>query len=618
MAKVVFVNNKDITKEMELAGWMASVSYDSKGDTEKIAKHCINGGHDTPTRPMRFVFEISEVSRACYDKDTEILTPHGWKLFKDVNKGEEVATLNPVTKETEFQRINETINYKYKGNLHHYSNQAVDLLVTPNHNMYYKKYDTRVESDFSLCPSEDIHVKRFYLNKEFNINMYVKDRIFINGYSYSRKANNGSVYEKETGDLMLDRENFLKLFAWYLSDGSVYYNEKENSHTITIAQHDIAENIEKRAIMCDIISSLGFTPSKDSNGVKFKNNTLGRFLKELGKSSEKHIPFNLFLLFNKGYASSFINSYLMCDGHTTKDEHKYLYTTSKILADQLQLICNIAGYTSNIWIDDRTGTHEIAGNIVNRNFPLYTISLSNGVRNVYPVIKKEEHFSEVPYDDFVYCVEVPNHIIFVRRNGKSIWCGNCSHEFVRHEIGVGKVQRSQRYVDEDGFRYVTPKGLMDILVQVHIPINYYEDGIVSTGGEVTTWLSFYEFQQIIEQMYNGFVKYGVKNEDARYVLSNATFTKLHVAFDWEGLKQFCYRRLCNRAQWEIREVAEEIKRQVTEAYPFLGEKLGCHCDIHGYCPEAKGCGKAPNKDEFLECYIMGKSYLDSLKGKRII
>jgi hypothetical protein len=30
------------------------------------------------------------------------------------------------------------------------------------------------------------------------------------------------------------------------------------------------------------------------------------------------------------------------------------------------------------------------------------------------------------YEDMVYCVEVPNHIIFVRRKGKTAWCGNCA------------------------------------------------------------------------------------------------------------------------------------------------------------------------------------------------
>lgn len=223
---------------------------------------------------------------------------------------------------------------------------------------------------------------------------------------------------------------------------------------------------------------------------------------------------------------------------------------------------------------------------------------------MYPVIKRDSHFSEVSYDDFVYCVEVPNHIIFVRREGKSVWCGNCSHEFVRHELGVGKVQRSQRYVNEDGFQYVTPKAMIQVLVQVNIPIR-------SSSGEylkdITTWIDFDDFQDIVEQLYNGYVAQGIKPEDARYALTNATFTKIHVVMNWEGLMQFCYRRCCTRAQWEIRDVAFQVKKEVTEANEFLGNKLGAHCFQHGYCPELpKGCGIAPSQKDFLRLYNIGK------------
>lgn len=182
-----------------------------------------------------------------------------------------------------------------------------------------------------------------------------------------------------------------------------------------------------------------------------------------------------------------------------------------------------------------------------------------------------------------------------------------SHEFVRHEIGVGKVQRSQRYVNEDGFGYVIPKSLQDASVLVKVPITDLDTHEVKY---VDTVLYYNDFQNIVSQMYKGFVNGGAKMEDARYVLTNATFTKIHVSFDWEGLKQFCYRRCCSRAQWEIREVACKIKEEVTKAYPFLGEQLGAPCQQLGYCPEEKGCGKMPSKDEVLEGY---QNYLQLCK-----
>jgi thymidylate synthase (FAD) len=174
-----------------------------------------------------------------------------------------------------------------------------------------------------------------------------------------------------------------------------------------------------------------------------------------------------------------------------------------------------------------------------------------------------------------------------------------SHEFVRHEIGVGKVQRSQRYVSEDGFKFVTPRGIAKLLVPVTIPL-YDSSGSKYGKGEVITYLGFDEFQDIVKQMYNGYVSQGAKPEDARYVLTNATFTKLHVCFDWEGLENFCFRRMCNRAQWEIRDVANQCRDEVMSINTFLGNKLGAPCDKYVYCPEVKGCGIAPTKESIFE------------------
>lgn len=182
-----------------------------------------------------------------------------------------------------------------------------------------------------------------------------------------------------------------------------------------------------------------------------------------------------------------------------------------------------------------------------------------------------------------------------------------SHEFVRHELGVAKVQRSQRYVNEDGFQYVTPKGIMDIRVLVKVPIMemHFVTGEYIHTGDVETWLTFDQFQDLVKQMYTGFINAGAKPEDARYVLSNATFTKLHVVFDWEGLDNFCFRRCCTRAQWEIRDVAYQAKAEVNSVNEFLASKLGAPCDKYLFCTEGKSCGKAPNKEDFKKYFDLG-------------
>lgn len=190
-----------------------------------------------------------------------------------------------------------------------------------------------------------------------------------------------------------------------------------------------------------------------------------------------------------------------------------------------------------------------------------------------------------------------------------------THEFVRHELGLGKCQRSQRYVKEDGFEFVTPPMLQDVFVCVKIPHITLSD----TGPEfiddgfIETWLTFDLFQSVVEQMYTGFMQAGAKAEDARYALTNATVSKIRVVMNWEGLKNFCMRRLCSRAQWEIRQVAALVAGEVTKANEFLGKQLGAFCQIHGYCPELpKGCGLAPSKEELFSAYQQQKLLTCSL------
>lgn len=84
------------------------------------------------------IMQIKE-KYGCYDEKTEILTLNGWKYFKDLNDGEIVATLNPKTHVLEYQKIADKISYDYDGKMYRLKNRGVDLLVTPNHNLYVAK-----------------------------------------------------------------------------------------------------------------------------------------------------------------------------------------------------------------------------------------------------------------------------------------------------------------------------------------------------------------------------------------------------------------------------------------------------------------------------------------------
>ena len=81
-------------------------------------------------------------------------------------------------------------------------------------------------------------------------------------------------------------------------------------------------------------------------------------------------------------------------------------------------------------------------------------------------------------------------------------------------------------------------------------------------------------------------------EDARFVLPNACETKMVVTMNARSLHNFFRHRGCSRAQWEIREVADQMLKLVCEVAPNLFKMAGPAC-IKGACPEGKmTCGKA--------------------------
>ncbi len=81
-------------------------------------------------------------------------------------------------------------------------------------------------------------------------------------------------------------------------------------------------------------------------------------------------------------------------------------------------------------------------------------------------------------------------------------------------------------------------------------------------------------------------------EDARFVLPNACATQMMVTMNARSLRNFFRLRCCNRAQWEIRQVARQMLLQCRQAAPHLFAKAGPAC-LSGPCPEGRmSCGRA--------------------------
>lgn len=166
-------------------------------------------------------------------------------------------------------------------------------------------------------------------------------------------------------------------------------------------------------------------------------------------------------------------------------------------------------------------------------------------------------------------------------------------QITRHRLASYSVQ-SQRYVKESSFEFVVPPEIAampearrEFLMAMEEDQRHYE--------KLSDLLQRkHETEFLAEGLCEKEARRKAEKkaiEDARFVLPNACATKLICTMNARSLMNFFTHRCCNRAQWEIRELAVEMLKLVREAAPNMFRKAGPPC-LRGSCPEGKmSCGK---------------------------
>ena len=161
-------------------------------------------------------------------------------------------------------------------------------------------------------------------------------------------------------------------------------------------------------------------------------------------------------------------------------------------------------------------------------------------------------------------------------------------QLTRHRIASFSVQ-SQRYVSmAKGFDYVIPPAI-EALGESE------KQEFIRQMDTIHEWYCHWQ-----EKL--GGAKESA-NEDARFVLPNAASTRLLVTMNARELRHFFALRMCERAQWEIRALAEKMFELCYGEAPELFEDAGPGC-LSGPCPEGdKSCGKAGEKREARRVFL---------------
>lgn len=148
-----------------------------------------------------------------------------------------------------------------------------------------------------------------------------------------------------------------------------------------------------------------------------------------------------------------------------------------------------------------------------------------------------------------------------------------THQLVRHRIASFS-QQSQRYVRLSEPTYVVPE---------------------TVKRDPEAMKVYEETMDGIWDSYSKLIGMGIPAEDARYVLPNGCTTNITITMNARELLHFFSMRCCNRAQWEIREMADEMLRLCKEVSPVIFSDAGPAC-IRSPCPEGKKTCGHPRTD----------------------
>lgn len=356
----------------------------------------------------------------CYDDQTEILTDNrGWILFKDLTKEDVLITRNPQGIIEKHHPV-ELFEYDYEGEMYHFKNTVFDMKVTPNHKMVFVNKHTWEQGfvradEYSRNKHPIPRAGEYLYEGEGYFHLPSLTSEWIAG-------DHDSSRETTWAEKVIPMEDWLRFVGLYLSEGSCD-NESgapRHGYRVNITQLK-KENLD---YIKDVLDKLPFYYKQTPVGFLICDKQLWTYCRNtFGKNCyEKRIPREYLSSCSKIELSALLEALMVGDGSVNKGTgQKTYYTTSKQLANDFQELCLKTGFSTNVrqraprdvLIDGRFYPKE-------NNATTYEMTITKN--KTFNVAKKD--IKKEYYKGKVYCCEVPNHTLYVRRNGKATWCGN--------------------------------------------------------------------------------------------------------------------------------------------------------------------------------------------------
>jgi len=391
----------------------------------------------------------------CHDEETEVLTNQGYKKFYEIidyieidglvidskpKPGIKIACFNSDTEELEYHEPLAANVQNHDGEMYHYKNDKIDIMVTPNHKMWVsnKQYEFNGHRSLRKTIWSDWHKTEA---KDLNLNDYSKFRSNI------KWTGNDDIKTVNIIDNEVPIKLYLEYLGYVISEGCVFSDDKYQ-HMVEICQ-TTTKHYDKMKKCADAfgdfikLSCKHQIISKDKRedlwkGRFYNKNLYEYFKQECGdsdgntKSSNKHIP-RWILDLSPRLLTVLLNALVAGDGSVYDNPKKQskrfaYYTTSKQLADDVFEIVHKCGFVPTSFVRD--DEKYIDG----RRQPLYTVLWSTSDKGKLPLVYKTSRNSQTKekrnllnveqYAGKVWCFTVPTGLFVTRRCGKTTIQGN--------------------------------------------------------------------------------------------------------------------------------------------------------------------------------------------------
>lgn len=537
------VEFKELVESLEhipnhINGWQAR---------EKFVKNALDQYRHTPTH-------------FCYDDKTEIITPSGWKLFRDLTDDDLVGQVD-YSQETmvlSWVKPSHIVREPFNGNLLGCKGITVDYVVTPNHRMLLKPRTSSGWKPFKIKTALEVH------NKDFKV-------------STTARLSQQGIGSYQEG----------LLYGFLLADGFVSYQKLK----VRLKRQ------RKIKFFTNLLNDLGvefkLTISNGVYGFSFYHELKDR----IGTATTKKLDVD-YTTSSTDYLQGIYDGYMQGDG--SKKHKQYCFSSSSVT------LFNDICFLSSV-----LGCQPFINKPRHFNNPNHNVNHRGIISSRTSANTRSADFYELPYNGKVYCVTVPTGMVLVRRNGVQLVSGNSpfAHtavalrlkapiaihaQMMKHTVGFAHNTVSRRYVSDIPELFVpdfreAPKGNVkqgsgDLIEKVE-PYSVHEE-----NGEKFRINYSSETQESIKGMYRNIcakalVLYdemirpvdegglGIAPEQARFVLPQGVMTEWVSTGSLYAWARFYNQRTDPHAQKEIQDLAKMVGEIIEPLYPHSWKAL---------------------------------------------